>query len=566
MDIFVGRRHVVLWLVFLLTALGWTIEIPRASADSVIYIRADGRIDPATANLTTADNVTYTFTDHNYAPIVVERSHITVDGQGYILQGADEEGDSGVYWNGTSHVTVRNMTISRFWHGVYVANSSHNVLCRNHITSCRYLLYLDSSSHNTISGNTLNSDGYSYGLYGQHSSDNTISGNDISCGWRSVGLSLHHSNNNLISGNNITANGYGGVTIGGNNNTVAGNTIAANYEWCGIELLWGNDNNLRGNTITHHSRGIYIPEDSANTTVNENTIANNYGVGVSLGSSSNTIYHNNFIGNGRQVDSFNLTNMWDDDYPSGGNYWSDYNGTDGNGDGIGNIPYVIDVANQDRYPLMYPWNGSVVRSTHFHLEPRDCVLTFLRPFTVNVTLVNVTDLYGYEFRVRWNATLFDLVAVSVTPPAVWGSNYLVIKSNVSDGVYWHALSALAPAPAFNGSALLLSLTFNVTAAAVGPAWYNRTVATAMTLEDTLLADSAAQAIVHDTRDCSVELRLVILGDLNGDRVVNILDVVTVAIRYGQSGMPGWILEDLDRDGAITIFDIVLLATNYGTRV
>jgi hypothetical protein len=54
--------------------------------------------------------------------------------------------------------------------------------------------------------------------------------------------------------------------------------------------------------------------------------------------------------------------------------------------------------------------------------------------------------------------------------------------------------------------------------------------------------------------------------LNGDRVVNILDVVTVAIRYGQSGMPGWILEDLDRDGAITIFDIVLLATNYGTRV
>jgi hypothetical protein len=86
------------------------------------------------------------------------------------------------------------------------------------------------------------------------------------------------------------------------------------------------------------------------------------------------------------------------------------------------------------------------------------------------------------------------------------------------------------------------------------------------LEDTLLADSAAQAIVHDTREGGVEIRLVVLGDLNGDRVVNIFDVVQVAIRYGQSGLPGWTMEDVDGDGHITIFDIVLLATNYGTRV
>jgi len=55
------------------------------------------------------------------------------------------------------------------------------------------------------------------------------------------------------------------------------------------------------------------------------------------------------------------TNVWDDDYPSGGSYWSDYNGVDvKNGpnqdqpssDGIGDTPYVIDANNQDRYPLM----------------------------------------------------------------------------------------------------------------------------------------------------------------------------------------------------------------------
>jgi hypothetical protein len=37
-----------------------------------------------------------------------------------------------------------------------------------------------------------------------------------------------------------------------------------------------------------------------------------------------------------------------------GNYWSDYNGTDSNGDGIVDTPYIIDDKNVDHYPLMKP--------------------------------------------------------------------------------------------------------------------------------------------------------------------------------------------------------------------
>jgi hypothetical protein len=43
-----------------------------------------------------------------------------------------------------------------------------------------------------------------------------------------------------------------------------------------------------------------------------------------------------------------------------GNYWSDYHGTDSNGDGIGDTPYVIDTQRSDRYPLTAPVNISDV--------------------------------------------------------------------------------------------------------------------------------------------------------------------------------------------------------------
>ena len=75
-------------------------------------------------------------------------------------------------------------------------------------------------------------------------------------------------------------------------------------------------------------------------------------------SSDNIFYHNNFLNNTIHVHSVNSTNTWDNGCPSGGNFWSDYNGTDTNNDGIGDRPYMIDEKNQDRHPLMNPWTPS----------------------------------------------------------------------------------------------------------------------------------------------------------------------------------------------------------------
>ena len=57
----------------------------------------------------------------------------------------------------------------------------------------------------------------------------------------------------------------------------------------------------------------------------------------------------------------------------------------------------------------------------------------------------------------------------------------------------------------------------------------------------------------------------VLGDINGDGIVDTFDVVTVAIAFGSSPEdPNWNqAADLNNDDTVDIFDVVLLAQNFG---
>jgi len=234
----------------------------------------------------------------------------------------------------TKNVRITQSTMTANWVGVWLGNSSSNNVYGNTVAGWAGVRLSHSSLNNVYHNNITG------GIDLSDSSNNNIYGNNMTSGMNAHSISLTSSPYNNIYSNNIT---NGGIRLRDSsynnlcNNTVSGNNI----NWYGITIWSSFNNTVSGNNVTNHQE---------------------YGISL-FDSTNNIIYHNNIINNTEQVYvTVGYTNVWDDGYPSGGNYWSDYTGVDvksgpnqdqPGSDGIGDTPYVIDENNQDNYPLMY---------------------------------------------------------------------------------------------------------------------------------------------------------------------------------------------------------------------
>ena len=158
------------------------------------------------------------------------------------------------------------------------------------------------------------------------SSDNFVNKNRLSC------IRMNSSDRNTISLNNFELLELDSSFY----NLIEKNNIDLNDEpFNSIYFYQSSHNFFQGNAI---NLGSQLNLDSK--------------------TENNTFYHNNFVS---QDSHFSIDavahNVWDNGFE--GNFWSSYNGSDFNGDGIGDSPYVIDANNVDRYPLMSPWTGSL---------------------------------------------------------------------------------------------------------------------------------------------------------------------------------------------------------------
>jgi len=172
------------------------------------------------------------------------------------------------------------------------------------------------------------------------------------------------SNSNLIE-NNWVSDNYAGIILSTtcSENVVSNNEVVGNTR--GIDLSHhAQHNEIRNNKIVQNTYGVSISLDS-NTIFGNQIIRNNVGVYEDLDvgpAQGYRIFCNDFINNTKQVVLSNQSiNIWDNGYPFGGNYWSNYTGLDEKSgpyqnvtgsDGIGDTPHVINENNGDRYPLM----------------------------------------------------------------------------------------------------------------------------------------------------------------------------------------------------------------------
>jgi parallel beta-helix repeat protein len=431
--------------------------------------------------------------------------------------------------------------------GIELYSSSGNALSDNNIANGKIGIYLVSSSGNVLSGNNVTAN-FWYGILLGYSSGNVLSGNVMASNtygnFGVLGTALsdfvnHVDTSNLVDGkpvyylvnqSNIVISpqtcskgaGYLGL-VNCANATVQSLTLTKNFQ--GLLLANTTNSKITDNSITTKGLdGVDLYFSSGNLLSGNNITANSIGMYVYY-SSGNRIFHNDFLNNTQQAYVSSSTNEWDDGYPSGGNYWSNYVGIDEKSgpfqnltgsDGIGDTPYIIDASNTDNYPLMNPWTGH-------------------DPAIVGVTLSKTVVGQGYSL----NAT------ITVANFGDYTETFNTILYANTTAIATQTLTLAS------GNSIIITFTWNTVGFVYGSYIISANITPAIGETNNRIGPFTYGTV-----------QVTIPGDLNGDGVVNAVDFHILAQNWLRTVPPAPANVDIGGYGFVGPRDFHILAMHW----
>ncbi len=192
-----------------------------------------------------------------------------------------------------------------------------------------------------------------------------------------IGIDLDKNVSGVTIKNLNVGNFSVGIYVRTTHNTLIDNRISDNI--VGI-LLSGSSDTLSKNYIDNNKQGLFFGFQQINGS------ANNIPSDIKVS-------QNSFVNNSQQLSGcvckqYNFSELkhsWDDGKQ--GNFWSNYNGTDSDHDGIGDTPYIIDVLNQDRYPLIQSLASPPIPSHSTQIPTELIIIGITVPLIVVIAVV-----------------------------------------------------------------------------------------------------------------------------------------------------------------------------------
>jgi parallel beta-helix repeat protein len=325
--------------------------------------------------------------------------------------------------------------------GVHLDGDSTNCkIVNNTVANCPEGIEIEKSAGNFVDGNQLVSNNVSI-VFNQCPGLNVLRENNMTSHWYNLivwGWTLEAFEQNIDSSNtvnnktvyyltnsrNLTISpsdypnmGYLAIV---NCTNVEVKDVVLSFNKDGIQIAQSTNCSFENITLIGNNGpllygGLTFFESNDNLVVNS-LIGSNSAGACFYQSNGNTFYHNSFINNTQQVISNFYSpfsppsgscsaNIWDNGYPSGGNYWSDYrtrcpNAVQNDSSATWNTPNVIDSSNSDRYPLMD--------------SPNSFNVGIWNGVTYSVDTVSNSTLSNFNFNATAKTLTFNVTSTSGT--------------------------------------------------------------------------------------------------------------------------------------------------------